>query len=448
MGKKDVDLFSNFLSSFKRLGEISQGKVKIHRLIDSIIEALKTKPNSIALWAQLAESYNLTGQYKNAINTCKKILVLNQNYKPVFNNLFFAYDRLESFEEVIRTLKSYIDVFPLKKNNDYQKISYSLICHNYFRNNKEEPHLELYVPPNYPSEIIDINFNAGFHFSKIGWSLRSIELLKYILEKYPQDIDIWNVLGYSFLSFEKYNDAQNALNKALEIDKENERTHILLGYLNLKIKEYRKAEDEFTLIIQKYKVNQIPYPLNKQFISVGSSNNDAQGVGLSFIATCELGTVYNEMGEYEKALDICDTALKLYKFDDSSLGNLSNMFSGHKENPVLTSIYKNLGVAYYSLDNYKMALKSFKKALKFDRENGEVLECLGGLYIEMRKFKLASEIYQHVIGIKPEDPIAWHMLSLSYYKMGKKARAIEANSRCLSYNPNFQKALELRKELN
>ena len=70
------------------------------------------------------------------------------------------------------------------------------------------------------------------------------------------------------------------------------------------------------------------------------------------------------------------------------------------------------------------------------------------MYFEMKKFKQATEIFQQIIIIKPEDYLAWHLLSKSYYKSNKLSLAKEANSRCLTLNPNFKPALELRNNLS
>ncbi len=423
----------------KKLIDLQGRNTKLNNLIEDVIKKLKSNPNSIELLTQLAESCNLIDQYNKAITICKKVLDLNQNNRAALNNLFYAYDRLEDFDQAINILKSYLEVFPVDKNKKYQYLSYSKIFKNVFKNNQVEPFIEIHLPSNYPSKVIDINFSTKFHFSKIGWSLRGIDVLKIVLEKQSQDIDFWNALGYSYLSLENYDEAKKALEKALDIDGKNEISHIFLGRYYLKKEKYEKAESEFRFAIQQEFIYQLPISLNFPTISEDSKrilNEYLPRLALHISAWSDLGEIYNKRGEYEKALVACNKTIALYTRTFPLLRRTN-----------LVPVYKNLGVAFYALDNNKKALRAFKKALKYDPKNVEVLECLGEIYFEMEKFDHAIEIFQHVVGIKPEDSLAWHMLSKSYYKNGKISHAVEMNTRCLSIDPNFKPALELQKKL-
>lgn len=420
----------------KKIADLSERNIKLNNLIESVIKKLKSNPNSIDLLTQLAEAYNLIDQYKKAMTICKKVLDLNQNNRTALNNLFYAYDRLEDFDQAINILKSYLEVFPVNKNKKYQFLSYSLTFKNYFKENQDKPFLSIYLPSNYPSKVIDINFSMAFHFSKIGWSLRSIDVLKILIKRQPQDIDFWNALGYNYLSLDKYDDAKNALEKALTIDEKNEISHLFLGRYFLKNKKYEKAENEFTFVIQQEIIYQLPISLNFPLISEDALNENFQRLGLHISAWSGLGEIYINIGEYKKALDACNRTIALYE-GSFPLSKRTN----------LAPVYKNLGITFYALDDNKKALKAFKKALQYDHENIEVLECLGEMYFNLKKFNQAIEIFQHIVGIKPEDPLAWHMLSKSYYKNGKISHAIEMNTRCLSIDPNFKPALEFLKKL-
>lgn len=420
----------------KKIADLNTRDTRLNNIIAECTKKLKVNPNSIELLTQLAEAYNLTGQYKKAIPLCEEILKLKRDYKPALNNLFFAYDRLESFDQVLSIFKGYLEEFNLVKKEKLQGLSFSTSLKNYFKDNKDEPYLEIHLPPHYPSEVIDINFSTSFHFSKIGWSSHSSDILRIALDKYPQDIELWNSLGFSYFSMEKYDDAKNAFDKALEIDEKNIITHYFLGSFYLKNKEYEKAKLNFRFVI-KY----LPISGNRGIALIEDSS---QNLTLNKHALNKLGVVYIKCGEYEEAIEVLLKALALTKL---SFTFISSLFVSSSKSFVLSQIYKNLGIAYYSLDYFKKALKIFKKALRHDPENVEILECLGEIYFDMRKYKNASEAFQHATEIKPEDPRGWHMLSKSYYSSGRVGEAEEANSRCLELDPNYKPALELRKEL-
>ncbi|MFX1575045.1 MAG: tetratricopeptide repeat protein [Promethearchaeota archaeon] len=420
----------------KKIVDLNARDTRLNNIIEECNTKLKVNPNSIELLNQLAEAFNLKGQYKKAVQLCEKVLKLKQDYRPALNNLFFAYDRLESFDQALKIFKGYLEEFHLEKKEELQKLSFSTSLKNYFKDNKDEPFLEIHLPPHYPSEVIDINFSTAFHFSKIGWSSHSSDILRIALEKYSQDIELWNSLGFSYFSMEKYEDAKNAFDKALEIDEKNVITHYLLGSFYLKNKEPEKAKIEFNFIIKHFPIS------GDRGISLVEESS--KNLTLNIQALNKLGEAYIKCGEYEEAIEVLLKALTLTTF---SFSLISTFFVRSSKSFVLTHLYKNLGIAYYSLEYTKKALKMFKKALNHDPENVEILEYLGEIYFNIKKYKNASEIFLHVTEIKPEDPQAWHMLSKSYYCSGKAGIAKEANSRCLRLDPNYKPALELRKEL-
>ena len=388
--------------------------------------------------SQLAEKYNLTGQYKKAIESCDKILKDGIKYKPAYNNLFYAYDLLEDFDNVLKVLKNYLESFHLVKEPELQIHSFSLWAERYFKEKREIlPLYALSLPFSRPLEVIDINFSTSFHFSRIGWSERSIEALKLILEFYPQDVDILNALSYSHTSKGQYSEAKESLDKAFSITKKNFMTHLLLGNLYRKTSKYKEAEVEYNRLIQHQNSNKFSvYGLYQ--IQTNITKDNAKDVMNLISAFTGLGLLYIETGEYEQAIEQFSKVLIFYRG-----GQLFLIF----KDPFLTTIYYNIGIAYHALDFNKLALKNFKKALRNDPMSVDVLPSLGELYFEMKKYKHAIKTFQHVVEVKPESYLAWHLLSKSHYKNGEMDNATETNAMCLSLNPKFEPALKLREEL-
>lgn len=407
--------------------------------INEIKSKLKVDPDSIVLLSQLAEAYNLTGKYKKAIESSSKILKDGKRYKPAYNNLFYAYDMLEDFDNALEVLKNYLESFLLVKRPELQKYSYSLWASHFFKENREvPPFYTSSLPFSKPSVVIDINFSTCFHFSKIGWSERSNEALSLILEYYPQDINMLNALGYNYFFEGQFSKAKESLDKALSISKTNFKTHLFLGGVYKKMGKYKESEEEYNYLIQKF--NPINFTLTDFFrIQTHVSEENAKDVVNLISAHIGLGFLYNEMGEYEQAIE---QFLKVRTFFKStqliSLG----------QNPFLTEVYHGLGIAYRALGNDKLALKVFKKAVINDRLNEDVLASLGKLYFEMKNYKHAIKTLQRVVEIKPENHVAWHLLSKAHYENREIKNAIETNIKCLSIDPNFEPALKLREKLS
>jgi len=390
------------------------------------------------LLSQLAEKYNLTGQYKRAIEICDKILEDRKKFKPAYNNLFYAYDMLEDFDNGLEVLQIYLKSFHLVEDPELHAYSYSLWAELYYKNKIEDwPIYVNSLPFKKPSDVIDINFSTSFTISRIGWSERSSEVYRLILDFYPQNIEFLNALSSSYISKGKYKEAQESLDNVLSITKENFMAQVLLGDLYRKTGKYNESEVVYNKIIQN--LSSVNFQLGSKDQIPLFVKKEHRRDKMNLIETYTgLGLLFNETGEYERALEQFSKLLDYYK-------RVKSFFTTH---PALPFIYYNLGIAYQALDYKKLALKVFKKALKKKPTSIVVLASLGELYFDMKKYKHAIENFHHVVGIDPENYLAWHLLSKSYYKNREMALANEANTKCLGIEPTFKPALKLREELS
>lgn len=369
------------------------------------IEELKSKliiaPNSLVVIRHLAEKYNLASQYKKAIECCDKLVKFGMDIKSAYNNLFYAYDMLEDYDNVLKILKKYLSVNQLVKKPELHKFSHNVWSELHFKNKRAVPQrIVKHMPFNKPSETIDINFSTSFTFSRIGWSERSSEVLKLILEIYPEDIDILNGLGFSFISQKLFKEAKESLDKALLINKKNFRTNLLLGSYYREIGEYRQAEEIFFRLIRNQSYIKFLSGDFSHFLLIGDDAKDFRNL---FALLTELGLVYFEGGEYENAIEQFLKVIKFYR-------NIPSSFKIRS----MAGVYLRLGEAYQALGFKRKAFKAFDEALKLDPSSLEALTSVGKMYLEMGRYK----------------------------------RAFDLNEKCLSINPNFDPALKLREKLD
>ena len=426
------------MEGFNELLRNLSPKIRSQDQIDETKKKLKKEPNSIELLSQLAENYNFTNQHQKAIEYCDKILTLEENNKLAYNNIFYAYDRMEDFDRALEFLNIYLKKYPLIKDPNLERYLYSKVTEGYFKKNVGNLPLNIvFMPFNKSSQVIDNNFSSAFVFSKIGWSERVFEVLNLILEFYPHDIFTLNGLAYKYMKKKKYIEAKEAIDKALLINNEDFNTLLLLGGLYRITGKYEKSKSIYNQIIQNS--NLVDIPLNSSFdIKVYAIKGNISDLQNFFGAYNELGLLCNETGEFEQAVELFTKVLNFYK-------NKSGIL--FLRNPNVTPVYHSLGLAYFALDNNKLALKAFKKGIKHDSMNIEILASLGELYFVMKKYSHAIETFQHIINIKPESHFTWHKLSKSYFASGKREYAFEANNKCLNLNPKYKPALKLQEEL-
>lgn len=377
--------FSKDFDSFIREEYQKLDPFEEYEICRKVEENLKTHPDSIKFLSRLAELYNKTHEYKLAIEVSNKILKIGENIKLANNNLFYAYDMLEEYDNALLILKNYLKNFTIVKKPELQHFAYSKWAIEYYKHNKIISRFILRIMPfNSPSEVIDINFSTSFHFSKIGWSERNTEAFKLILENQPQNVDILNALGHSYILNGKYSEAKESLDKALLVTKENFRTNLLLGSLYRKTGNYKEAEDILLKLVR---------------LKIECVQDSVNIIG----ALKELGLLYFENGEYEPAIEQFSNVLKFFNLRQEV----------YFEIPSLVEVYHNQGKAFQGLGYKRKAVKSFERALEIDPSSVEVLTSLGNFYLERRM----------------------------YYK------ALKLNEKCLSINPKFEPALKLQKDL-
>lgn len=413
-------------------------KIKTQEQINEIKQKLEEEPYSIRLLCQLTEWYNIKDQYQKALGYCDKILKLDDNNKLAYNNIFYAYDMLEDFDNALKVLNIYLTKFPLVKEPRFEGHSHSILTERYYKKKISNfPYYTIYLPFKKPSQVIDNNFSTAFSFSKIGWSERAFEVLNLILEHYPQDIYTMNGLAYNYIKKERYKEAKEAIDKALSINNEDFNSLLISGGLYRRTGKYKESKAIYNRLIQNS--NSVDLPLNSSFdIKVYVNKENLKDVLNLYGAYHGLGLLCNETGEYEQAIELFTKVLNFRK-------RLSGFLT--PKNSTLTPLYHKLGIAYHALDYNKLALKAFKKGLSCDPMSIEVLASLGELYFVMKKYKHAIETFRHIVNIEPENHLAWHLLSKSYFESGKKQYALETNTKCLSLDPKFDPALKLREIL-
>lgn len=131
----------------------------------------------------------------------------------------------------------------------------------------------------------------------------------------------------------------------------------------------------------------------------------------------ELGNIYFERKEYNKALHIYQRAIELNP-GYAEPYNLGNIYVEQKKdylkalqlyekavevNPNYAKAYNNLGNIYFEQRNYHKALQMYQKATELDTSQTEAHSNLGNLYYEQKQYKKALEEYKIALELMPNN---------------------------------------------
>lgn len=104
----------------------------------------------------------------------------------------------------------------------------------------------------------------------------------------------------------------------------------------------------------------------------------------------ELGSIYLEKKMFSQANIVLKKALKAEDVDSISLA----------------PVYNALGYAYFGQDQYDMAIRQYKEAIKIEPEYVMAMNNLGHAYEQKKLSTQALEIYDRAIKIEPNNETA------------------------------------------
>lgn len=129
-----------------------------------------------------------------------------------------------------------------------------------------------------------------------------------------------------------------------------------------------------------------------------------------------LGNLYYEAGQYEKAIVPLRKAVA--------------------EKPDDSDAHYTLGNVYDKLKRYPEAAKEFELLTRIEPKNDAVFYNLGNAYLYQKKFQQASEQYQKAISLNPKNAAAHYGVGMAYLSLRKNKEATAAFQESISVDPN------------
>ena len=176
-----------------------------------------------------------------------------------------------------------------------------------------------------------------------------------------------------------------------------------------------------------------PYKCNDYGLALGELK-DLKGAEFAFLkalktdptygdAWSNLGTVYTNTKQYDKAIDAYKNALKLI--------------------PDSNALYIDLGLAYATSGHVKEALEAFQNALRIKPDDAEALYNLGLAYGNQKDYQAAQEAFIAAVQAKPDYWEARQALGVTYHLQGQTDKAITIWRAILKENPSFDPARQM-----
>lgn len=99
-------------------------------------------------------------------------------------------------------------------------------------------------------------------------------------------------------------------------------------------------------------------------------------------------------------------------------------------------VYNNLGIAYQELGQYQEALDSFHRSITLAPDRSETFNNLGSALLRMKNYPEAKEAYEHAIKLNPEFRVALDNLGSCLKKMGLLQESITQHLKAHDLDPS------------
>ncbi|PJF19914.1 hypothetical protein PSACC_00265 [Paramicrosporidium saccamoebae] len=147
---------------------------------------------------------------------------------------------------------------------------------------------------------------------------------------------------------------------------------------------------------------------------------------------------YYEYKQYKKGLKVCETLLKKHPEHGESLAmkglflsNLNRKDEGYEhvriglkyslKSHVCWHVY---GLMYRADKNYDEAIKCYRNALRFDKDNGQILRELAVLQLQTRQYAALVDTRYQLLSLRPVVKLSWVSLAIAYHLNRKFEQAV------------------------
>ena len=197
--------------------------------------------------------------------------------------------------------------------------------------------------------------------------------------------------GKQYIKESKIKEAIDLLELALNKYPKKDDAYYILGDMHFELRNYKQSLDIYSKIEPK---------------NINVEN--------------KIGIVYNELGDYNKALKLFNRMINQNRADDIT--------------------YYNMGNSYYRMRKYEIAIAQYKKAIEINPLNDKAHNDIGFIYLEkLKEYKKAIESFKKATEVNPKHHKAFNSMGLAYEKLDNSDMAIISFKKSIEANSEYYK---------
>jgi tetratricopeptide (TPR) repeat protein len=292
--------------------------------------------------------------------------------------------------------------------------------------------------------------------------LEAIAKLNSIIDIYPENEVLYNILGACYVGLEQLDKGVYFYNKALEVNPNYSKAYYNLGSvlydlsridealecyrLSLKI-DPTSAETHNNLGIILVKIGEIE-EASKCFKRALKINPNYFEARYSLAIQQQIQGNEESLENFKKIIAIKPNFAEAYNrigiilYQTGQDNESINAFRRAVElEPNFAEAYNNLGNVLKNQRNYDEALGYFDKALALNPMFAEAYNNRGNTFKELQQLDNAVQSYNRAVTLEPNYYEAYFNLGLAYEDLGDSKDAVKSYEKALNINPNYVDAL-------
>ena len=405
---------------------------KEYEAISNLLVLIKTFPDDITLYSQIADLYRDTHQTKKAVYYYSYILSKDKYDLHAMKALALIYYNNKQKDSA---LKLYRQLVTLVENENEKLEYYEILGSLYSSMNQYEKAISVYKKV---LEKDSANIEVIKDMRRIYLKLKDTDNVLYysrlLVNLEPENYKSYEEIIDLLFHLHMYDDALSYAQKAMEIP--NADIYTLKNYI-AKIYIYTGKTDESIELISET-IKQDPtnlllsqtlamaYCMNKNFDMAKKVCHDAIEVAIP----SDIKIIHNNLSSIltEEAVYLLNNGKTKQAFD-----KFTEAMQYNNENP---EIYYKLALANNSIKNYSEAIKQCKRAIELAPEISLYYETLGDIYMGIQNFIEAKRYYKEAVFIDPKNARAHALFGTLQSKDGDHDNAIKSLETAVALEPN------------
>ena len=427
--------------------------------ISKLEQAIEISGGEAMLYTKLAGIYAEIDEFDKALANYQKVIAINPDDAFIYISVGSIYENQGKYKDALEAYNKALDIFPEYKYNyfnignvQYQLGNYKEAVKNY------SAFLETY------SGHSEARENLANSYLAVKDYVNAEKQYQIIYDKNPDSFKDQYGYGISLLNTNQPDKAITFLEKAIEIDADNDAAHLGLAQAYQDLGKNDVAYQQYQIVLKNVpNLNTVRLDY-ANLLAAMSKNTEALEQYNMYIKAfpndvkgyLAIAAVYQDLKNYDKAIENYSIALEKDPNNIETKKSIANCYHNKKDyyealryyaeilevQPDDFNVKFNKALALHALKQYDQAITLYKELLnvkseKSIRENlNNALVSRGHELVEEKDYKTAISTFKEAIKGGYGDGYVYYGMAKAYRGLGENSKASDNYEKAISIDPD------------